>query len=161
MKIKRLLFCDQPHNSIFEQIYWPYKPFSPHNSKHLFDIYTLTHVFWPIVMVLLGNYIFEKSKWVFTISIVLSIVFEIFENLPEQIKRYRRIEIQGNGNSSYRGDSVLNVIGDIIANIIGCYLGWYLPTKFLVFILFGIFVIVTRIVGIGYWKEFVQFLIKF
>lgn len=40
-----MIICDQEHKNWYEHIYAPYSINSPHNSKHMFDIYSLTHIF--------------------------------------------------------------------------------------------------------------------
>lgn len=155
---KFLFWCDQNHDSIIDQIYWPYKPHGPHNSKHLFDIYSLTHLWWVGLSTLLGIWVFGKIKPVPMIIFVLSTVFEIFENLPSQIVKYRRIEIDKSGNTSYRGDSLINIIGDIIFNVIGILLSWYFSSSVMFGVLLLSFALITNVVGINYWIEFLQFI---
>lgn|SRR3990170_1473525 len=158
--IKRLLICDQPHKHWYEYIYNSYYPQSPHNSKHIFDIYSLTHIFWPMILVFIGKKIFGKSKWIPIIIFMVTTFFEIYENLPEQIIKYHRIEIDQDGKSSYRGDSLINLIGDILFNIIGICLGYYVDSwlNFFIIILI-VFTIITSVVGISYWTSFIKFLI--
>lgn len=43
--IKHIHICDQPHDHWYEQLFTRYYPYSPHNSKHLIDGYSLTHIF--------------------------------------------------------------------------------------------------------------------
>lgn len=156
-KIKRLFWCDQPHSHFLEQLYWPHASRSPHNSKHMFDIYTLTHLFWPIVVALLAKWIFGTERWVVIGVIIGTLLFEIYENLPAQIKRYRRIEIDSQGITTYRGDSVINVIGDTIANIIGVYIAFYYSLQTSTLTLAATFVIVVKVLGMSYWTDFIGF----
>ena len=92
--------------------------------------------------------------------IVLTIMFEVYENLPQQIKKYRRIEISESKTTSYRGDSGINIIGDIIFNVIGVYLGYKLKTMTSLITLFITFIGITRTVGFSYWTEFISFLVR-
>lgn len=152
------VICDQQHSSIIEHIYSPFKnQDSPHNSKHLFDIYSLTHIFWcmALAFTFLGR-LSPKQIWI--IALVLSIMFEIYENSPTQIEKYRRIETNSQGSSSYRGDTVINLIGDIITNMIGVYLALNLPIYSVIMILVGLFIRITQVLGVKYWTETFQFI---
>jgi len=157
--IKRLHICDQPHKHWYEYLYNSHYSGSPHNSKHMFDIYSLTHLFWPLLLMWIAKKIFPYNGWIPIILIILTTVFEIHENMKSQIVKYNRIEINESGKSSYRGDSTVNIIGDIIFNILGIYIGYKLTSDLAIFlILFVTFIIVTGIVGISYWIEFFDFM---
>lgn len=158
IKIKRLLFCDQPHNNIFDYIYYPHKKDSPHNSKHMFDIYFLTHIFWSIILALSLN-IFDNKNHVIIMSIIITTFFEIYENMKGQIIKYNRIEKNSSGESQYRGDSLINIIGDIIGNLLGIYLAMKFNISINLIILIILFIVVTQIIGLNYWTEFIKFLI--
>lgn len=152
-------YCDQPHAHWYEHIYSSYYPNSPHNSKHMFDVYTLTHVFWPMLFMWIGKKLipFYKNE-IAIILIILSSFFELYENQPNQIIKYRRIEINSSGKTNYRGDSVINSIGDILGNIIGVYLGYVIEEDAtFVFIMIMLFFIVTINVEFTYWTDFMQF----
>jgi len=89
---------------------------------------------------------------------ILTTLFEIYENLDEQIIKYNRIEKDSSGKSTYRGDSFINVLGDILFNLIGVLLGYYLSFHNSILILFIIFLVVTNVVGFNYWTEFISFI---
>ena len=163
--------CDQPHSSPIEYIYNKYYPNSPHNSKHMFDIYSFTHTFWSMFVFVLLRLLLSKINFYITdlqLAIVVFLItsyFEIHENQEEQIIKYRRIEIDANGHSSYRGDTVMNIIGDIISNSIGIFLAYYLLnssggkySNYVIPTLILIFGIITKVVGVGYWLEFFEFM---
>lgn len=155
-----LYVCDQPHSHWWEQLYYPYQPNSPHNSKHLFDIYSLTHIFWPLLITLcINTWISPKYRSCSITILVLSVIaFEIHENQHQQIRRYQRIETDSMGHSSYRGDTLINSIGDIICNLLGIYLGLYMHRHTNIYILFALFIIITNTLSITYWTDFVQFI---
>jgi len=156
--IKKLHICDQQHNYWWEHIYHPYYPKSPHNSKHLLDIYTLTHIFWPMLTVYLSKKIFKKNVWITIFIYILVVYFEIYENKMEQIVKYRRIEIDTDGYTSYRGDSTLNLVGDILANIMGIYLAYNIESDiYSILIMLILFILVTKTVGYTYWTSFIKF----
>jgi hypothetical protein len=110
METDMLILCDQTHDNWYEHIYSPYYPNS-HNSKH-FDIYTHTHVFWRMLLMYIGKRLFPDYKNFIVVTLfVISTLFEVHENLPENIKMYKRIEIDSSGESSYRGDTLINSFG--------------------------------------------------
>jgi VanZ family protein len=153
------VICDQQHSSVIEHIYSPFKnQDSPHNSKHLFDIYSLTHIFWCMALSLMSfTFLRLSSKQIWVITVILSIMFEIHENSPPQIEKYIRIEVNSQGRSSYRGDTYINLIGDIISNMIGVYLALNLSIHSVIMILFGLFIRITQVLGVKYWTEMFQF----
>jgi hypothetical protein len=154
--------CDQQHKHWYEHIYTHYEEYSPHNSKHLIDIYSLTHIFWSLFMVFLikepqyfRHYPIKYDYYFISLIIIL---FEIHENLPEQIKKYRRIEINSAGKTSYRGDTILNFIGDIAFGFLGLYIGYKLSKLYIFIILIILFITITNVVGINYWIDFIKFI---
>ena len=165
MKLNYL--CNQPHSKWHEHIYHKYYPNSPHNSKHMFDVYSLTHTFWSFFLFVVLRSLLPKINFKIT-DIQLGLVvfafttyFEIHENQEEQIIKYRRIEINESGESSYRGDTIINIIGDIVSNSFGILLGYVLSngcSSYIIPALLGLFALITKIVGMGYWIEFFQFL---
>lgn len=159
IKIKKFHICDQPHNHWCEHIYSPYYVNSPHNSKHMFDIYSLTHIFWPLLFSWIIKKIVGKNDCIFIAMIIITTLFEIHENIPQNIIRYRRVEINKSGHTSYRGDSTINIIGDILMNFAGIYIGFQFDNNFLIgMILIITFLIIIMIVGVNYWIEFIQYL---
>ena len=160
MEIKRIHICDQPHKYWYEHIFNYYYEGSPHNSKHMFDIYSLTHIFWPMLLMLLMRDVLGYGRSVIIIFLI-STFFEVYENQPEQIKKYHRIEVDSSGESSYRGDSTINIIGDILFNIFGIYLGYSIKSnKLAQLVLLMVFITITKVVGFNYWTEFITFALK-
>jgi hypothetical protein len=156
VNIKRLHVCDQPHKW-YEQLYTKHYPGSPHNSKHMFDIYALTHVFWTAVLSLVVGIIFGLNSYTIAGIVLYTMYFEYHENKIEQIIMYRRIEVDSSGHTTYRGDSTINIVGDIIGNILGLMLVLYTTTQNTLITLFVLFLYITSVVGIGYWTEFIEF----
>ena len=97
---------------------------SDQNSQQLADPYSLTHVthgvllFW---LVGLGGRVRIGTRVV--LAIVLECAWEAFENTDLVIRRYRATTLA----LGYYGDSVLNVIGDVLAAAGGCLLAASLP----------------------------------
>jgi len=87
---------------------------STHNSQHLFDPYSFTHVLhgialYGILWLLLGSSTTPASRAVIVIAIESA--WEIFENTSFVIERYRETTV----SLDYYGDSILNSLSDIVA----------------------------------------------
>lgn len=105
---------------------WSEDTLSIHNSQHLFDPYTFTHVlhgmgFYAILWLLLRRWVPPASRWV--IAIGLESFWEVIENTSAVIEKYRESTIA----LGYYGDSILNSVGDIAACAAGYALAMYLP----------------------------------
>jgi hypothetical protein len=97
---------------------------SDQNSQQLADPYTLTHVTHGVLLfglTALGRGLRTGTRVV--LAIVLECAWEVFENTDLVIQRYRATTMA----LGYYGDSVLNVIGDILAAAVGCLLAAWLP----------------------------------
>jgi hypothetical protein len=86
-------------------------------SQHLFDPYTLSHVLHGIIfywlLVPLGSKLDLPRRMV--AALVLEIGWEVLENSPWVIERYR----QHTASLDYIGDSILNSVADVIATVVG------------------------------------------
>jgi len=99
---------------------------SKHNSQHLFDPYTFTHVlhgigFYALLWLALG-----RSTGVGTRAVVmvgLESLWEVIENTPTVIDRYR----EGTIALGYYGDSIVNSMGDILACTAGYVIASLIP----------------------------------
>lgn len=158
-KIKRLYVCDQPHDNWYEHIITPHYSKSPHNSKHLIDAYSLTHVFWPMLLTFVLRKMFNNHPSIPIIVFGICFIFEIIENQKDSIIKYRRIEIDSNGSTSYRGDSMLNIVGDLMFNVAGIYLAMNIESdQIIVFVIVMLFFMIVQIVGMQYWVDFLNFI---
>lgn len=91
---------------------------SPHNSQHLVDAYTLTHLLHGIALYAVlwasaGTKLQQRHR--FIIAVAIEAAWEVFENTDLVIGRYREATI----SLDYFGDSILNSLGDIAACAIG------------------------------------------
>lgn len=155
-----LIYCDQPHEKWYEYLFSAYHN-SPHNSKHLFDIYTLTHIWWSLLLTFILLMIFRtRSKTAIYAAIAITTIFELLENTPSNIRKYRLVELQNSETSHFSGDSLINIIGDLLANFIGIALALYFIDNpiCIIVILAALFVVITCQVGFKYWIDFFQFL---
>lgn len=96
---------------------WSWDIWSSHNSQHLVDPYFFTHVLHGVVLCgllyWLPQRVSEPSR--FLTAVVLEAGWEILENSPTIIERYRAATI----SKDYFGDSIINSAGDLIACILG------------------------------------------
>lgn len=96
---------------------WSWDIWSSHNSQHLVDPYFFTHVLHGVVLCgllyWLPRSVSESSR--FLTAVILEAGWEILENCPMIIERYRAATI----SKDYFGDSIINSGGDLIACIIG------------------------------------------
>lgn len=89
---------------------------SSNNSQQLFDPYSFTHIlhgfllFW-LVLLLLRN----RPAWQLCVALALEAAWEIFENTPFVIDRYRA-ETAALG---YTGDTIVNSFGDLACALVG------------------------------------------
>ena len=96
---------------------WSWDIWSSHNSQHLVDPYFFTHVLHGVVLCgllyWLPRRLSEPSR--FLTAVILEAGWEILENSPTIIERYRAATI----SKDYFGDSIMNSAGDLIACIVG------------------------------------------
>lgn len=88
------------------------------NSQHLTDWYTLSHVIHGFLFYG-AIWLVARGRWSLGLALVLAIVveagWEILENTPWIIDRYRTATI----SLEYHGDSIINSVFDTLAMIVG------------------------------------------
>ena len=89
-------------------------------SQQIFDIYSFSHITHGILFYFLLKYLNYNTINGLYITIILEILWEIFENTPYIINKYRKKKEFQN----YKGDSIVNMIGDTIFTILGYYLSY-------------------------------------
>jgi len=104
---------------------WHGVVFSSENSQHLTDWYTPSHVIHGIVFFAL-LWLVARSRPAstrFLIALGLEAAWEVLENTPMVIDRYRETTIA----LDYYGDSVVNSVADILAMAAGFWMASLAP----------------------------------
>lgn len=101
--------------------------FSPENSQHITDWYTPSHVIHGFAFYFIFWLIGGRLGWPvglrFVLAITVEAAWEVLENTPMVIDRYREQTIA----LDYYGDSVLNSMADIGAMAAGFFMAMRLP----------------------------------
>lgn len=105
---------------------WSSEIQSLHNSQHLIDQYTFTHILhglslYALLWLLLQKWVGPLSRGVLAIG--LESFWEILENTSMVIDKYREVTV----SYGYYGDSIANSVGDILACGLGYCLAMGLP----------------------------------
>lgn len=103
---------------------WAWNIWSGHNSQHLIDPYSFTHILHGILEFWLIGLVFRRVPlaWRMLIAVMIEGAWEIAENSSYIINRYREETI----SLEYFGDSVINSISDILCCIAGFVIAYKL-----------------------------------
>jgi hypothetical protein len=98
---------------------------SAENSQHITDWYTFSHVIHGIAFYALLRLVARRSAVAtrFLAAVFLEAAWEVFENTPLVIDRYRTATIA----LDYYGDSLVNSISDIVAMMAGFWTARTVP----------------------------------
>ena len=102
---------------------WSWNIWSTHNSQHLIDPYSFTHVLHGVLEFWLIGLVFYKLPlaWRCVIAIFIESTWEVVENTNRVIEHYRTATM----SLDYYGDSILNSLADIVS----CGLGFWIAYK--------------------------------
>lgn len=103
----------------------------------MFDFYSISHILWNFSLVIIFKYIGLNNRTIILSLLLFGIIFEVIENSNWGIEKYRKQETIDKGYSNYNGDTLYNIIGDIISNSIGILLAFNMkrPLHKMIFIL--------------------------
>ena len=103
---------------------WAGDIWSAHNSQHVLDPYSFTHVLHGLLLFWLLTWTFKRIAfpWRLTLAILIEAAWEVAENAPFIIQRYREATI----GLGYEGDSVINSLADILCCTAGFFLARHL-----------------------------------
>ena len=92
---------------------WSWNIWTTHNSQHVIDPYSFTHVLHGVLEFWLIGLVFRRMPlaWRFFLAILIESMWEVAENTNYIINRYREATI----SLDYFGDSIINSLADILA----------------------------------------------
>lgn len=121
---------------------WAGDIWSSHNSQHILDPYSFTHVLHGVLFFWILAWLFKRVPlvWRLTLAVLLEAAWEVAENAPFIIQRYREATI----GLGYEGDSIANSVADVACCAAGFLLarslGWRLSL--------GLFILVEALLAI-------------
>lgn len=106
---------------------------SAENSQHLSDWYTFSHIIHGFIFYLGAHLLWRRwelfdgapTRWALPIAVALEASWELLENSPMIIDRYRSVT----ASFGYSGDSMINSLADIGWMTLGFWLAAKLPWK--------------------------------
>lgn len=103
---------------------WAWNIWSRHNSQHLLDPYSFTHMLHGVLEFWLIGLVFRRMPlvWRFVLAVLIESSWEIMENTNYMINRYREETI----SLDYFGDSIVNSLADIVFCASGFIAAWKL-----------------------------------
>lgn len=106
---------------------------SAQNSQHIADWYTFSHIIHGLVFYAFAHLLWRKwrlfdgapARWALPIAVAIEVSWEVLENSPMIIERYRAVTV----SFGYSGDSLLNSMADVGWMMLGFWLAGRLPVR--------------------------------
>ena len=106
---------------------------SSENSQHIADWYTFSHMIHGMIFYAGAHLLWRRwnlfdgapTRWALPIAVIIEAIWEILENSPVIIDRYRAVTV----SFGYAGDSIVNSMADIGWMALGFWLAARLPAK--------------------------------
>ena len=117
-------------------------------SRQIFDIYSFSHAVHGILFYFLFKFLKIKPLIGLYITIIFVMLWEMFENTETIINKYRKTY------RLYEGDSIVNIIGDIIFTVIGYFIAFMYPGISIIYL------ILSEIVLMPYKANFLYLHLK-
>lgn len=126
---------------------WHGETVSSENSQHLSDWYTPSHLLHGILFYGALWLVARRLRlgWRLAIATAVEAAWEILENSPAIIERYRAVTI----SLDYYGDSIINSVADILAMVVGFVLARYVPVWASVAVVIGFELLTTWLIRDG------------
>jgi hypothetical protein len=102
---------------------WSGAVLSRHNSQHLFDPYSFTHILHGVLYFWITTLVFKRMPVAgrLFLAVLIECSWEVLENTNMVIERYRAVTI----SLDYFGDSIANSLGDVL----NCSVGFLIARK--------------------------------
>lgn len=106
---------------------------SAENSQHLADWYTFSHITHGLIFYAGAHVLWRRwrlfdgapTRWALPIAAAIEVSWEVLENSPMIIERYRAVT----ASFGYSGDSLVNSMADVGWMVLGFWLAARLPWK--------------------------------
>ncbi len=111
--------------------FWHGEVVSAGNSQHITDWYSFSHFTHGLIMYGMAYLLWQKwglfggklKRWSLPIAVFVAAIWEVSENTPMVIDRFRAVTISW----GYVGDSIVNSMADIVWMIIGFFVAARIP----------------------------------